>query len=335
MMPREPHPSPLSHILLPAARRAFAARARAQALSLGVAICCLTTALDGCFLRRYVYHPTLVANAIGDSTTTLSGTRVHIYKNDDYEIYGPTALSVSTAEQQVNRAYREFTKHFGAQGPPMVIVVSDSAFAISPADAGLFAKRRVHTFVYVRPHNLRDVEGVAPDTPEDEIWPVSARVARELLTAYVATRRHLTPAVETATHPSDYHTDPLPMWFVDAVVALLSDPGAPDRVMDYLKDHLADAPPLATLLDMSPPNAGAVDTAAASKEQRTIIGATGVGLTLFLVEREGPRVVGRLADAFLAGRTARDVTNSARHVPQNDRELERVWKTWVRDEYGR
>lgn len=326
---------PSSASTRPAPRRAWLARARGKVLSIGAALCCLTTALDGCFLRRYVYHPTLVANAIGDSTTTLSGTRVHVYKTDEYEIYGPTALSVSTAEQQVNHAYREFTKHFGVQAPPMAIVIADSSFAISPADAGAFGKRRIHTFVYVRPHNLRDIEGVAPDTPEDQIWPVSGRVARELLTAYVSARRHLTPQVEATTHASGYHTDPLPIWFVDAVVALLSDPGAPDRVMDYLKDHLADAPPLATLLDELPPNAGEVDTLAASGERRTIVGATGVGLTIFLVEREGPRVVGRLFDAFLAKRPARDVTANARHVPQDDRELERVWRTWVRDEYGR
>jgi hypothetical protein len=334
MMPLALHNSPLSSHSLPAARRSSMPRARGHALAI-VAALCLTSAIDGCFLRKYVYHPTLVANAIGDSTTTLSDTRVHFYKSDEYEIYGPTALSVSTAEQQVNRAYREFTKHFGTQGPPMAIVIADSAFAISPTDAGLFAKRRIHTFVYVRPHNLRDIEGVAPDTPEDEIWPVSSRVARELLTAYIARRRHLEPAVETTTHPSDYHSDPLPMWFVDGVVTLLSDPGAADRVMDYLKDHLEDAPQVATLLDMSPPNAGVVDTVAASREHRTIVGAAGVGLTLFLVEREGPRVVGRLADAFLAGRTAREVTNNAHHIPQNDREFERVWRTWVRDEYGR
>ena len=329
------HNSPLFRFTQPAARRPSMARARGRALSIAAVLFGLTVTVNGCFLRKYVYHPTLVANAIGDSTTTLSGTRLHVYKADDYEIYGPTALSVSTAEQQVNRAYREFTKHFGVQAPPMIIVIADSSFAISPGDAGLFAKRRIHAFVYVRPHSLRDIEGVAPDTPEDEIWPVSARVARELLTAYVSTRRHLTPDVETTTHPSDYHLDPLPIWFVDAVVALLSDPGAPDRVMDYLKDHLGDAPPIATLLDMSPPTIGTVDTVAASHERRTIIGAEGVGLTLFLVEKEGPRVVGRLADAFLAGRTARDVTNNARHVPQNDRDFERLWRTWVRDEYGR
>ncbi|HKW08946.1 MAG TPA: hypothetical protein VJO33_01125 [Gemmatimonadaceae bacterium] len=308
---------------------------RAPRLFATAGLCCLTAFADGCFLRKYVYRPTLVANAIGDSTTTLSGTRVHVYKSDEYEIYGPTASSVSFSEQQTNRAYREFAKHFGVQGPPMIIVIADSTFVISPADAALFTKRRTHTFVYVRPHNLRDVEGVTPDTPEDEIWPVSSRVARELVTAYVASRRHVAPEVETTAHPSDYHTDPLPIWFVDGVVTLLSDPGAPDRVMEYLKSHLNDAPPVATLLDMHAPNAGVVDTMGTSKERRSIVGAEGVGLTLFLVEREGPRVVGRLADALLSGGTARDVINDARHVPQNEREFERVFRTWVREEYGR
>lgn len=308
-------------------------RERVPRLVLGAL--CLTVVANGCFLRKWVYRPVLVANAIGDSTTTLSETRLHVYRTDDYEVYGPTATSVSFAAQQIDRAYREFTKNFGVDGPYMAVVVADSAFAIAPADAGAFAKRRIHTFVYVRPHNLRDIEGVSPDLSEDEIWPVASRVARELLTAYITGRRHMTQEVETTAHGSDYHNDPLPSWYVDAVVALLSDPGAPDRVMDYLRDHLADAPPLATLLDAKPPESGAPDTAGMSRDQRTIVGATGVGLTLFLIEREGPRIVGRLGDSFLAGGTARDVVSQAKHVPQNDRDLERIWRTWVRDEYGR
>lgn len=291
--------------------------------------------VDGCFLRKYVYRPVLVANAIGDSTTTLSATHLHVYRTDDYEVYGPTTVSVSMASQQLDRAYREFVKHFGVQGPPMVAVIADSAFAIAPTEAGAFAKRHIHTFVYVRPHNLRDIEGVSPDLSEDEIWPVSARVARELLTAYIAARRHVAQEVETTAHKSDYHTDPLPLWYVDAVVALLSDPGAPDRVMEYLRDHLGGVPPVATLLDMKAPAAGTVDTIGLSRERRTLVGAEGVGLVLFLIEREGPRVVGRLADVFLNGGSARDVIKDATHVPQNDRELERVWRTWVKDEYGR
>jgi hypothetical protein len=300
-----------------------------------LALLCLTASIDGCFLRKYVYRPVLVANAIGDSTTTLAGTRLHVYRTDEYEIYGPTTLAVSTSELQVDRAYREFAKHFGVQAPPIAMVVADSEFAISPVDAGMFAKRRIHTFVYVRPHNLRDIEGVAPDTPEDEIWPVSNRVARELFTAYIASRRHLPQEVESRSHTADYHQDPVPRWYDDAVVTLLSDPGAPDRIMEYFRDHLTDALPVGTMLDMHAPSPGVVDTIGASREHRALIGAEGVALTLFLVEREGPRVVGRLADAYLAGGTARDVVNQARHVPQNDQDFERVWRTWVREEYGR
>lgn len=314
------------------ASRRPSARRHAAALA---ALCCLTVALDGCFLRKYVYRPVLVANAIGDSTTTLAATKLHVYRMDEYEIYGPSAAAVRTSERQVDRAYREFVKHFGVQAPPMAIVVSDSEFAISPSEAGSFAKRRIHTFVYVRPRNLRDIDGVAADTPEDEIWPVSGRVARELFAAYVEQRRHVPPEVESHSHPGDYHLDPFPSWYVDAVVALLSDPGAPDRIMDYLRDHLSDAAPISALLDMHPPNPGVADTIAASRERRAMIGAEGVALTLFLSEREGPRAVGRLADAFLTGGTARDVVSQSRHVPQNDRDFERVWRNWVREEYGR
>jgi len=105
--------------------------------------------------------------------------------------------------------------------------------------------------------------------------------------------------------------------------------------MDYLRDHLSDAAPIAALLDMHPPNPGVADTIAASRERRALIGAEGVALTLFLSEREGPRAVGRLADAFLTGGTARDVVSQSHHVPQNDRDFERIWRIWVREEYGR
>ena len=143
------------------ARRAVPRRSLAwQRLGVLAALCCLTVALDGCFLKKYVYRPVLVANAIGDSTTTLAATKVHVYRTDEYEIYGPSTASVATAERQVDRAYREFAKHFGVQAPPMVIVVADSEFVISPSEVGSFAKRRIHTFVYVRPRNLRDIEGV-------------------------------------------------------------------------------------------------------------------------------------------------------------------------------
>jgi hypothetical protein len=317
------------------ARGRSLALAHVRALATPLALCCLTAVVNACFLRKYVYRPVLVANAIGDSTTTMGGATLHVYKNDEYEIYGPTALSVSTAEQQVNRAYREFAKHFGVQPPPMAIIIADSDFAIPPNDAGLFAKRRIYTFVYVRPHNLRDIEGVAPDAREDEIWPVSSRVARELLAAHVAARRHLPPVVESRTHAADYHLDPLPTWYVDAVVALIGDPGAPDRIMDWFRGHLTDAPPVASLLDMQSPGAGTQDTIAGTRERRALVGAEGVALTLFLAEREGPRVVGRLADALLAGGTARQVVTQSRHVPQNDADFERVWRAWVRDEYGR
>jgi hypothetical protein len=300
------------------------------------AVClALIAPLGGCFLRKYVYHPVLVANAIGDSTTTLASTPVHVYATDEYELYGPTAMSVSVGAAQLNRAYREFAKHFGTSAPPVAVVVADSPFTISPADAGTFAKRRLHTFVYVRPHSLRDIEGVAPDAREEEIWPIGNRVAHELLAAYVALRRHQPQQVETATHGRDYHVDPFPFWFVDAVVALLSDPGAPDRVMDFMRDHLTEAPSLAELLDAHGTSSGGSDSLATNRDRRAVVGATGVALTLFAAERAGPRIVGRLADAFLAGQTARDALGNAQRIPQNDRDLERIWRTWVRDEYGR
>jgi hypothetical protein len=245
-------------------------------------------------------------------------------------------VSVSAAASQLNRTYREFAKHFGFGGPMMAVVLADSSFGISPNDAGSFAQRGLHTFVYVRPHNLRDVEGVPMDAREEEIWPVSARASRELLAAYVDLRQHRTPEVEASAHGADYHREVLPHWFVSGIVALLSDPGAPDRSIDYLRDRINDAPPIAELLDARvPPTASTDSTVQAGRERRMLVGATGVSLTLFLIDREGPRVVSKIADAYLAGRTARDALQDARQLPKGDEELQRVWRSWVRDQYGR
>lgn len=295
----------------------------------------LSLSLSGCFLRKWVYHPVPVANAIGDSTTMLAGTRVHVFRNEQYELYGPTTASVVSAAPQLNRAYREFSKHFGVEAPPIAVVLADSAFAIAPLDAGAFAQRRLHTFVYVRPHNLRDVEGVPPDVREEEIWPIGARAGREILAAFVDSRRRVSPEVETSTHGSDHHSDPFPLWFVDAVVALLSDPGAPDRVMEFMRDRMGAAPPLGELLDMRAPSPQQADSLAASRDRRAVLGATGVAFTLFAIQREGPRVVGRIADAYLKGGSAREAVRGAQRLPQDDRELDRTWRTWVREEYGR
>jgi hypothetical protein len=290
----------------------------------------------GCFLSKFVYKPVPVANVVGDSTTEIAGTKVHVYRGERYEVYGPTAMSVSTAVAQLNRSYREFAKHFGTEAPPMAVIIADSAFAILPTDAGAFAKRALHTFVYVRPHNLRDIEGVNNDLREEEIWPISARAARELFSAYVSARRHLPVAVESATHSSDFHSDSLPLWFVDAVVALLSDPGAPDRIMEYLRDHLQDAPSPGELLRMHRSAGHATgDSIPVTRDRRTVIGAAGVGLTLFAIEREGPRVVGKIFDRLLDGGSAQDVLRDVDRIPRDERELDRVWRAWVRDDYRR
>ena len=298
----------------------------------GAATVLLLATGTGCFLRKYVYHPVPVANAIGDSTAVVAGTRLHVYAADRWEVYGPTDVSVSMAVPQLKRVYSEFAKYFGTDGPRMAVLMADSAFALTPADAGAFATRGLHTFVYVRPRNLRDIEGVPRDLNEDEIWPVAPRAASELLAAYVEARRQRPPSVEISAHPAERHPGPFPLWFDDAVVALLSDPGAPDRVMDYLRDHLEEAPTVDDLLAMRGSTSEDTTTVRA---RRTVSGAAGVALTLLAIDRDGPRVVERFANAFLAGSDGWSVVRASAHLPHDAHDLERIWRVWVRDEYGR
>jgi hypothetical protein len=56
---------------------------------------------------------------------------------------------------------------------------------------------------------------------------------------------------------------------------------------------------------------------------------------LYAIEHEGPRVVGRIFDRFLDGGTAADVLRDSSKIPRDERELDRVWRSWVRDDYRR
>ena len=73
-------------------------------------------------------------------------------------------------------------------------------------------------------------------------------------------RQHKAPEVETSAHGVDYHISPLTNWFVAGVVALLSDPGAPERSIDYFRERMDEAPTATELLDMRPSTAVVADS---------------------------------------------------------------------------
>jgi hypothetical protein len=108
--------------------------------------------------------------------------------------------------------------------------------------------------------------------------------------------------------------------------------------MDYLRDHLGEAPPLSEIMQARAQTSHSTsDTASPplTRERRIIVGATGVGFVLYAIEREGPRVVGRIFDRLLDGGTAADVLRDSSKIPRDERELDRVWRSWVRDDYRR
>ena len=51
--------------------------------------------------------------------------------------------------------------------------------------------------------------------------------------------------------------------------------------------------------------------------------------TRFLVEREGPAAVGRLARGYVAGRSLADMIADFHEAPRTIVDLDRTWKAWL------
>ena len=282
----------------------------------------MAAAVGGC---RIWYKPVPVANAIGEEKTLHAGDSVNVFRNDRFEVYGPSSEAVYDGYEQMNRAVRAFERHFGTRAPKVAFVlfrdtvrtldaetmrgIRDRGFAVVPYSRPRAARGR-------RSYRVIDYGGVS--------WPIAPIAAREMLRIY---------AEGKAGNARGDVLDRFPVWYRAAVIHLVGDAGTIANDLEFIRETRSHWQPFKTLLTLVIPASGdslldPVRRNEASDHLR-IVAAQSTTFGRFLTEREGPAVIGRVGAGYLSGRSLNEMIAEFHTAPKNIDELESRWKAWV------
>jgi hypothetical protein len=124
-----------------------------------------------------------------------------------------------------------------------------------------------------------------------------------------------------------------PVWFRAATIHLIGLGGLPSADLEYAREKRGQLLPLRGLLTLVRPASAdsLLDPSRRSEADETtrIIAAQASTFARFLVEREGPAVLGRIARAYLTGRTLNDILGDLKSSPHSLVELQQKWKYWL------
>jgi hypothetical protein len=282
--------------------------------------------VSGC---RFWYKPVKVASAIGEERTVLAGDSVRVHREDRFEVYGPNPEAVYDGYEQLNRAYREFERHFNVPGARLAVILS--ADSTVPFDVGTlrgFRDRGYTAVRYVHPRSYRSPTRYGALGYGGVIWPVAPTAARVMLARFADAQ--LEP---DGARPDTALLEKYPLWFRAAVMHLIGEGGLPANDLDYARDKRNLLLPLRDLLTLVRPASAdsLLDPSRRSDADETtrIIGAQASTFARFLVEREGPTILGVIARGYLANRPLNDIFGELRNSPHALPELQQRWKYWL------
>ncbi len=283
--------------------------------------------LSGC---RFWYKPVPVENAVGEEQTVLSGDTVNVYRDraGRFEVYGPSSEIVFDGYEQVNRAYRAFERYFGAPAPRLAVVMYRDS--IVPLDAAAQRSLRDRGYVimpYLRPPAVRSRRSYSAIDYGGVTWPVAPMAARTMLARFADAQLGGGPRSDNEL------LDRFPLWYRAAVIHLVGEAGAMEHDLAHVREKRSVLLPLKDLIvNVRPSSADSLldpSLRAESDEISLTLAAQSATLARFLVEREGPAVLGRLARGYLANRSITDMVAEFHSAPRNVAELERRWLMWV------
>lgn len=287
-------------------------------------------ALGGC---RFWYKPVKVANAIGEEKAVLAGDTANVYTESRFEVYGPSAEAVYDGYEQLNRAYRSFERHFGVVPTKLAFVLQpDTIVSYAPAVARSFQDRGFVLVQYVRPRSYRNPTRYGALGYGGVIWPIAPTVARILLARFA--RAQLDGGGGGGGGDGDSSLlQRFPLWYRAAVMHLVGEGGLPAADLEFAREKLGHLMPLRDLLTLVRP-AGADSVLDPSRrgeadESTRIIAAQASTFARFLVEREGPTVLGRIGRDYLANRPLNEILGKLRNAPTAIPELEQRWRYWL------
>jgi hypothetical protein len=282
--------------------------------------------LTGC---RFWYKPIPVANAIGEEETVLAGDSVHVYRERRFEVYGPNPEAVYDGYEQLNRAYRAFERHFGGPPPRLAFVLfRDSVITLDSATERGFVQRGFRVVEYARPRSVRSRRRYGGINYGGVLWPVAPTAARELLVRFAET--HVT--TERSLGDSAL-LERFPVWYRAAVIHLVGEAGAFESDLEYVRDKRHQWWPFKDLLTLARPatSDSLLDPSRGSEadDGTRIVAAQSSSLGRFLVEQEGPAVLGRIGRGYAAGRSLTEILAEFKTAPHTVAELEQRWKAWI------
>ena len=283
--------------------------------------------LSGC---RFWYKPVPVANAIGEEKTVLGGDSVHVFREARFEVYGPNPEAVYDGYEQLNRASRTFERHFEAPAARLAVVLDKDT--LRPYDVGTLRGFRDRGFTlvrYMRPRSYRDPTRYGAMGYGGVLWPIAPTAARAMLARFAAGELQLDggPASDSAA------LDRLPVWFRAAIIHLIGEGGFPTNDLDYVRDKRGSLMPLRDVLTLVRPQSAdsLLDPSRRTETDETtrLVAAEASTFARYLVEREGPGVLGRIAREYLRGRSLTEIIATFQATPHAFADLEQRWRMWV------
>ena len=282
---------------------------------------CAAAAVSGC---RFWYKPVPVANAIGEEMTVLAGDSVNVFRNERFEVYGPSSEAVYDGYEQMNRAVRAFERHFGTRAPKLAFVLYRDTVATQDNDSLRAIRDRGFTVVgYARPHAARARRNYRMIDYGGVSWPIAPTAAREMLRIYA----------ESKTNSKANALDRFPVWYRAAVISLLGDGGTLVNDLEFVREARSHWQPFTTLLTLIIPASGdsLLDPVRRNdaSEYLRVVAAQSSTFGRYLSEREGPGVIGRIGNGYLSGRSLSEMVAEFHSAPRTIEELESRWKGWV------
>ena len=286
----------------------------------------VVAATSGC---RFWYKPVPVANAIGEERTAFGGDTVNVHREPRFEIYGPNAETVYDGYEQLNRAYRTFERYFGAPGPKLAVVLSDDSVPrIDTTIARTFQDRGFRVIRYTRPRSYRNPTRYGALGYGGVLWPIAPTAARKMLLLYAESQ------LEQDGHLSETEVlERFPVWFRASVIHLVGEAATSTNDMEQVRDRRLTLLPLREMLTLVRP--AAADTTldpsrrAEADDFTLLFAAQSTMFSRYLIEREGPTVVGRIARGYITGRSLNEMVAEFQSVPRTIPELDQRWKGWL------
>ena len=209
-----------------------------------------------------------------------------------------------------------------------MVLFRDTVVPLDSATLRGFRNRGFAVVEYARPRSVRSRRRYSSLDYGGVDWPIAPTVARAMLARFA----QMQVAPETQ-RPDSALLDGFPAWYRAAVIHLVGEAGSFANDLEYVLEKRHALWEFGSLLTLVRPASGdsLLDPSRRSEADETlrVFAAQSSALGRFLVDREGPTVLGRLGRGYAAGRALDDMLAEFRTAPRTIPELERHWKNWL------